>query len=395
MNVMCLLGGTQHEVIILAAVVFAAQCANLVQQRTAHYHKMSDVVMPQQKVRRVIRLKERIKALALLVDLVFIRIHEIRIGLVIQRTNDFKQRLRCQFIVIVHETDVITGSEFYGRIRRRRNTSVAVTKDNLDTGIARGKLFQQRLDVRRRRMVISQAQFPVGVPLVLHGFNAFAQPDLVHVVHRCHHRDERSLGKCGNDGLSFLLSHRFMTLNPGIVKIRLTNNTTPYRVSQILHRLAIAEVRGIKHEPVHAGADVLHAESTHQTLNIDVPCHGRARRLTHQVEILHSLRNNNREACLIAGIQSIRLFQINTSIPRYRHTHAGYRQRQGGLPHLVDRPAGHYSPRLFPNLDVLYFFDCYLICTIIQQRQHACSVLIISADGLIDCRLHRIVRVHH
>ena len=48
MNVMCMLGGTQHEVIILAAVVFAAQCANLVQQRTAHYDEMSDVVMTEQ-----------------------------------------------------------------------------------------------------------------------------------------------------------------------------------------------------------------------------------------------------------------------------------------------------------------------------------------------------------
>ncbi len=198
----------QDEVVVLAAVEFAAEAPGLFEERATVSQEMRDVVAGQQQVRRPVGLEERADAAAVPRFLVFVRVNDVEIGLLVEELHYLQEGIWLKLVIVVQHRD-----EFACRSRERRvagagDAAVFSESDDLNPVIEPRVFGQHTADVRLRRGVVGEAELPVRIDLRQHGVDRLAQPALPGVVDRSNDADDRTVGERGAFFLEGLAAFR-------------------------------------------------------------------------------------------------------------------------------------------------------------------------------------------
>src|SRR6516164_2362517 len=99
---------------------------------------MADEILPVKELRSPIGLEIGAVAAAIGVELVLVGIENIGVGVPVDRIGHDRQRMRCQYIVMVEERDELATRERDRRVARRADIAVDLAEDELDARLGRG-----------------------------------------------------------------------------------------------------------------------------------------------------------------------------------------------------------------------------------------------------------------
>ena len=99
----------QQQIPVLRAVGVGIEAAKLTNQRRAHRDQMPHVVETAEQVVVELRFERRTAPDANLVDLVFIGVDQIGVGLSVQTLRDFEECRRITFVVVIEQQDEVAG----------------------------------------------------------------------------------------------------------------------------------------------------------------------------------------------------------------------------------------------------------------------------------------------
>ena len=105
------LDAAQREIVVLRAFVTFAKTADLAQKRRSINSEVIDVILPEEKLGIPIRLEERVRARAVMVDLVFVRIDEPGIGMRHDFQSDKGERVFGKRIILIEQRAPLAGSQ--------------------------------------------------------------------------------------------------------------------------------------------------------------------------------------------------------------------------------------------------------------------------------------------
>src|SRR5262245_25437056 len=93
----------QRQIVILCSFITLPKAANLPEKLASINSQMTDIILPQQKFRIPIRLKEWPATHPRLIDLVLVRVNEARRGIVRDRSGNNRQRVLGQQIILIKQ----------------------------------------------------------------------------------------------------------------------------------------------------------------------------------------------------------------------------------------------------------------------------------------------------
>ena len=186
---------TQREVIVLAPLVALAEATHLADQPVSVHPQVADVVLGEEQVRVPGGFEVRVISDAGFVDLVLVAEEHVHVGTLCCGEHHGSQRMGLQDVVVVQQRDPVPRRELQGAVRSGRDMAVLIAAHGSDSWIECRVLGEDGRDVRRRRGIVGDAEFPVLVPLGTHGVDRQAEPHLVGVVDRHHDRHQRLLGE--------------------------------------------------------------------------------------------------------------------------------------------------------------------------------------------------------
>ena len=152
---------------------------------------MVDVVLRQEHVRAEIRLEIGVIGLAVLIDLIFVRIDDVGVRVPVQFSGQHIQRVRRQLVVVIHQHDEFAMRHFQCRVRGLGDVSVGSAKNDFDPLIGAFVLSQHGQGFLRGRGVVGDAQLPALVYLLADRLDGAAQGFRRRVVGRHDHREQR------------------------------------------------------------------------------------------------------------------------------------------------------------------------------------------------------------
>jgi hypothetical protein len=186
-------GDSQRQVPVLTAVVLASEAANRAKHLRPEDGEVADVVLAEQQRRVPVGLEVVTEATAVLVDLVFVRVHVCEAGVLIEGAHRKEQRMRAQQIVVVEERDQLALGALERGVRRRGDAAVPPTPADLDALVARGVLRKRSPDVRGGRRIVRDAELPVLVHLISNRVERLAEDALRRIENRHEDRHERPI----------------------------------------------------------------------------------------------------------------------------------------------------------------------------------------------------------
>ena len=181
-------GGTQQQIVVLGAVVARAEAANTLDQLASQHAEMAQVVDRKKVVGIEIGFEMRIDMAAIDIELVFIRIHDIRVARE-DGLRDFEQCIAGQRVVVVEQADIVAAGKTQGRVGRTGDAGIGRQTHDLDALIELAKFIQCCPGFGQGRGVVGNAQFPMRIELLTHRIHRRQQPAPLDVVYRHQDRD--------------------------------------------------------------------------------------------------------------------------------------------------------------------------------------------------------------
>src|SRR5687767_8730864 len=148
---------------------------------------MIEVVLPEEQIGIPIRLEIGIETAASVIDLVFVRVDELRAGMALNREGDLGEGMRPQHIVMIEQRDIVSGRQLEGRVGGLGYVTIDLTVNDLDAFVLRLPMVESRPDPRCSRGIVGDAEFPVLVNLRPYAFDRLIQYGARRVVDR--HQD--------------------------------------------------------------------------------------------------------------------------------------------------------------------------------------------------------------
>ena len=142
-------GGAQSEIVVPASSIAWRQAADFFDERTSIDGETRNHIVAKKQLRVPIGLEMGRMPCPVAVDLVFVRIDEIRARIIVQFDGDLVKRLLRKNVALTHTRNELAGGE-----RQRDIVDLRIIRLDarpLDARIARRHLFQHRGDARRRR----------------------------------------------------------------------------------------------------------------------------------------------------------------------------------------------------------------------------------------------------
>src|SRR2546421_5515455 len=145
---------------------------------------MVDVVLAEKKLRVPIRLEERVRAHAVLVDFVFVGINQTAVGIMLDRQHDEGERMLRESVILVEERTPISGCQFQGGIRTSGDVTIMFTEPQLYPRVRSRDPFEERSDFRIGGSVIGNAKLPAFVNLLPDRIDRGLEQPKVRIVNR-------------------------------------------------------------------------------------------------------------------------------------------------------------------------------------------------------------------
>ena len=125
----------QQQVVVLRALVAGPEPADLVQQRAPHHHQVARVHAGQEVLGRPVGLEVRLAARARQVQLVFVRVDDVGVGMCVEVPDDLEQRVRRQLVVVIEQRDELAVRQLQRGVRGGRDAAVRRGVANADPRI--------------------------------------------------------------------------------------------------------------------------------------------------------------------------------------------------------------------------------------------------------------------
>ncbi len=110
----CFLAQTKNKLEILSSIVGSIQLSHLVNQCLFDQKEMTDIIVTAKKIVIKIRFKMRIKELRTIgIHLILVRVDHKSIRVLVIKLDILIESIRCQGIIMIIESDKITGSKIH------------------------------------------------------------------------------------------------------------------------------------------------------------------------------------------------------------------------------------------------------------------------------------------
>ena len=179
----------EKEIMVLAAVKSAAQAAGFLQQVSADYSQMADIVIADQVIRAVIRFVMGIHMpSAVLCNTVFIGIDHIRL-LFLYPLCHLPQGIGAEQVIMVAEGYVFTAGILYRFIGVSADTLVFFSADYPETGFRTAPALQDPKGFSPGACVVQDC-FKILITLVPEAVQQCAEHTRIRIIYRYYHADQ-------------------------------------------------------------------------------------------------------------------------------------------------------------------------------------------------------------
>src|SRR5271165_1200335 len=159
-------GGPQREIEILSAVVLRTEPAELTQEVHLVHGKVADAHGIFQIGGSPIRFRPELLKLALVVELAFIRIVELRCRVELPILVDLKEGVATEQVVVIDERCVMSSRRGKCRVGCSRNPAIGWIEGDPNAAVSGGQLAQRCYSWGVDRAVVDDDPFPITVVLV-------------------------------------------------------------------------------------------------------------------------------------------------------------------------------------------------------------------------------------
>ena len=163
------LGHPQDQVPVLGALELGVEAADLLDQRAAQDAEVAGVHLGPEPLRRPVGLEERPRVAPALVDLVFVGVDVVDLGVGAQRLLDQRERVGMERVVVVEEDDELAARHRQRVVGGGDDAAVLPRGGRPGSGRPRGRrasTISQHLRVGRA--VVDEAELPVAEALAAH-----------------------------------------------------------------------------------------------------------------------------------------------------------------------------------------------------------------------------------
>src|ERR1700722_19487248 len=156
----------QRKVVVLASLVAFPKIADRLDEAPSISRQVTYHVVAQHQVWNPAGFEIGVSPPSAGVDLIFVRIDNIHLGLRIDGYGQMVKRMSRQYVVMIHQRNEGSGCDRKRRIRSGRYVAVAVAPYDPDTGVGIRFGMADCADMRRGRRVVGNTQLPIRIELV-------------------------------------------------------------------------------------------------------------------------------------------------------------------------------------------------------------------------------------
>src|SRR5260370_11246876 len=131
-------GKPKEKIVVLTAVESLLKTADFLEKAAAKQAEVSDIVAGEQQVRVPRGLEERICCHSFHPDLVLIGVYQIESRILVQAFDDFGQRVRRQFVIVIQKPNKLPGGEGQSMVGCPRDALIGFEVFRMDSRVGGG-----------------------------------------------------------------------------------------------------------------------------------------------------------------------------------------------------------------------------------------------------------------
>ena len=158
-------GRAQRELAVRARFVRAVQPADLDDERPAHCDEMVEVVVPEKSLRRQIGLAVGLDHLAGGVDHLLVAVHEVGVGMLIDRSGHDLERIDVHAVVVIAEHEPVAAGRGDCVVGRRCDAAVLAAPNRAEARVVASEPLGELDAVGIARRVVDDDALPVRMGL--------------------------------------------------------------------------------------------------------------------------------------------------------------------------------------------------------------------------------------
>ena len=114
----------QQQVVVLRAFVAGPEATDLAHEPAPNHHEVTGVHAREEMLWRPVRLEEDVAPCALQIELVFVGVDDVGVGVRVEVADDFGQRIRRELVIVIEQRHEVPARQLQGQVRGNRDPAV-------------------------------------------------------------------------------------------------------------------------------------------------------------------------------------------------------------------------------------------------------------------------------